>query len=162
MCLTVHQRFNACDCMITRKMICGEHVNHTRKQVDNKPCPKTQYRYIEMEIGGCGTDDECKQRKGTIWVFDHFSPEQGDFTFLERPADYDEYPKCLDRGHFTRNHQCGVGKNVDGHWRHSDRGGSPFKTVNGGKKGEVKMEDEDVAVKEEGVVIKEEDVNMEG
>jgi len=133
-----------------------------------------------MEIGGCGTDDECKQRKGTIWVFDHFSPEQGDFTFLERPADYDEYPKCLDRGHFTRNHQCGVGKNVDGHWRHLDRvdtlwhkftqelkansiqGGFPFKTVNGGKKGEVKMEDEDVAVKEEGVVIKEEDVNMEG
>ncbi|KAE9377844.1 hypothetical protein N431DRAFT_461421 [Stipitochalara longipes BDJ] len=162
MCVTVVQHFDGCDCTITRNLICADHVNHTRKQIDNKLCPKNQIRYVEMEGGGCSSNNGCKKREGNVWVFDHFSPSQGDFTFLEHPRYYYDYPKCLERGHFTRNHKCGIGKTVDGHWRHLDKGGFPMEVVSGTKKSEVKREDEDVAVKEEDVMIKEEDVDMQG
>lgn len=74
-----------------------------------------------MEEGACHKDYECKERRGEVWVFDNFTPEQGDFVFLEDAAQYQVLPKCLNKGHFTDNHKCGIGKMVDGYWRHLDK-----------------------------------------
>ncbi|KAH8786074.1 hypothetical protein BGZ57DRAFT_1002253 [Hyaloscypha finlandica] len=155
MCLAVAQNFNGCNCSIIRYLICEDHVNHTRKQIDNKPCSKAKSRFVEMERGGCGFGSACEERETEVWVFDHFTPDQADFTFLELPGkalSTSARPKCLEKGHFTKHHDCGIGKAVNVPWRHVDEYGNLFGEVTEGVKKEEK----------EGVKMEEEDQGMEG
>jgi hypothetical protein len=78
-----------------------------------------------MLYGGCRLNSKCEGWNDDIWVFEHFTRDQFDFTFLEQPVlgHLSTRPKCLKRG-FTTQHDCGIGKTVDEHWHHVHQGGT--------------------------------------
>ncbi|KAH6674495.1 hypothetical protein B0J14DRAFT_700167 [Halenospora varia] len=53
MCITTHAHNANCACICIRNFICAKHIDHTRKQVDNAPCPDSVTRHVETTSGGC-------------------------------------------------------------------------------------------------------------
>jgi hypothetical protein len=98
---------------------CSLDIAHTLKQADNLPCTKLQTRTVQVLQHKCPRAG-CQQQE--VWVCDHFSHRQGDFTFLEIPAANSRTlgAQCWHSG-FTKHHDCGIGTTVKEPWRHLDK-----------------------------------------
>ena len=103
---------------------------HTHKQIDNEPCPKHQYLFVEIPKDGCGgeTDDtededgeslDCLEYVDEQYVFEHLDRRLHDFAFLEPKGDlFAMEPDCLYLEDHTMKHTCGMEKGARYPFRH--------------------------------------------
>lgn len=64
--------FQDCECIVTMHHICFKHVDQTRKQVSNAPCPAYKLVKHTAPESGCMTDGDrqkCIRRYGTQYEF---------------------------------------------------------------------------------------------
>lgn len=71
MCSITHKTYANCQCRVKKIKVCKEHIEHTRKQIDNEPCPKRESHRIMILNGGCAREQHaCVKRRETNWLFE--------------------------------------------------------------------------------------------
>jgi len=166
MCVEVTQTCLKCWCTVVRHLLCLEHIEHTRLQIDDKPCPNLQVRLVQTKDSECGRLPEVPCINATHYTFATF-PRQSRIKFNVKwcEVENNEAAKCWDgKMHYTQEHECGFGlthhkDRVQQMWRHvlpTETGVKQTEIVD--KKDDTLMEGLDEEVKEKLTL---EDVKME-
>jgi hypothetical protein len=67
MCTEKIQSFDDCSCSIRVINLCDIHAEHTRRHIDDKPCPKLSGKREMLENRSCGKTP-CVAKRRTMYV----------------------------------------------------------------------------------------------